>query len=39
MVVGTCINATPLNKLDATNPAKSPVAPPPIATIDVLRVI
>ena len=38
IVVGTCMKSTPLNKDEARNPVKSPVAPPPIATKQVLRV-
>ena len=29
IVVGTCMKSTPLNKDEARNPVKSPVAPPP----------
>ena len=36
IVVGTCMKSTPLNKDEARNPVKSPVAPPPIATKQVL---
>ena len=32
------LESTPLNKDEARNPVKSPVAPPPIATKQVLRV-
>ena len=32
-VVGICIKSTPLKKVSAANPAKSPITPPPNAII------